>query len=188
MSVILDCFNLTVNTNLNIHQNHFFLLCIFYKLPSSSFSILHYIYFYCLYRMPPCYSFHNLTHFQIFGFLHFIINNVLSQLFLGGVFFSQDDSIMRKESHLKLCYLLSYFTWDSVLAYVATSDIRKCSLKSHTHLFCFPFVKQRVILPCKNLFLCMIYNDLGSHLWVYKNIESGLPPICLLVGRLKLNK
>lgn len=34
----------------------------------------------------------------------------------------------------------------------------------------------------------MIYNDLGSHLQVYKNIESGLSPIFLLVERLKFGK
>jgi hypothetical protein len=49
-------------------------------------------------------------------------------------------------------------------------------------------VKQRVIIPYKNQFFFMIYNDLDSHLGVYKNIESGLSPVSLLVGRLKFSK
>lgn len=34
----------------------------------------------------------------------------------------------------------------------------------------------------------MIYSNVGSHLWVHKNIEFGFSPISLLVERLKFRK
>lgn len=132
-----------------------------------------------------------LTCFQIFRFF-FFTSSFWIMLDLGGYFFgihfSQDHSIKRGGSPFSMGCGLSCFTSDNILAHVATSDLWRSSQKSHTHLFGFPFVKQKVIPPHKNQFLCMIHDDLGSHLGVYKNIESGLSPISLWVGKLKFSK
>lgn len=69
----------------------------------------------------------------------------------------------------------------SVPVYVAISD--KVPTEESVLSLCL-----KLVSPCKNQSLCMIYNNVHPHLCIHKNNEFGFSPIFVLVKRHKFSK